>query len=496
MEATSATSARAEAVTSASAEATRILVEEPSRPRHPIDGVQELRWRDALGRRSLAIADIGAVYVSLALVVILGGGHLLWPGLVVGPLLVVIAKSLDLYDRDEHLLHKTTVDEVPVLFGLATVTTLICWLGDSVIVSGHLTKAQVLELWLVTFVLLVSLRAVARALASAAATPERCLVLGGTADADLLRKQFELGPSIRADVVGVMPSLVGSPRPGRLRLPDGIGEVLVEEDVHRVIIARPPGALEGADGLLDALRQLRGYGVKVSLLPKGPRVAGPRVQLDQLPGVTLLGIRGLEMSRSSRLIKRAFDVASSGLGLILLSPLLLAIALAIRFDSPGPILFRQRRVGRRGRDFTMLKFRSMVSEAEQLKDELRDLSEGGPGLFKIADDPRVTRVGRVLRRLSLDELPQLWNVLRGDMSLVGPRPLIREEDGQIEGWYRRRLEVAPGMTGHWQILHSSRRIPLAEMAKLDYLYVANWTLWNDIRLLLRTLPFILGGRGV
>jgi exopolysaccharide biosynthesis polyprenyl glycosylphosphotransferase len=435
--------------------------------------------------------------VALALVaVIFGGGHLLWPGVLVGPLFVVVTKALDLYDRDEHLLHKTTVDEIPTLFGLATVTTLAFWLGDGVIVAGHFDKAQIVELWALMFILLVSLRALARALAGVARSPERCLVLGGATDAELLQKQFELGPSIRAIVVGVMPSLVIGKHPNRLKLPDGIGEVISEEEVDRVIIARPPGALEGADGLLDALRQLRAYGVKVSLLPKGPRVAGPRVQLDQLPGVTLLGIRGLEMSRSSRFVKRAFDLVTSTLGLIFLSPFLLAIALAIKLDSRGPILFRQRRVGRHGREFTMLKFRSMVSEAEQLKEELRGLSEGGPGLFKIPDDPRVTRVGRILRRLSIDELPQLWNVFRGEMSLVGPRPLIRDEDGQIEGWYRRRLEVAPGMTGHWQILHSARRIPLAEMARLDYLYVANWTLWNDIRLLLRTVPFVLGGRGV
>jgi lipopolysaccharide/colanic/teichoic acid biosynthesis glycosyltransferase len=138
----------------------------------------------------------------------------------------------------------------------------------------------------------------------------------------------------------------------------------------------------------------------------------------------------------------------------------------------------------------------MVSKADQLKEELRALNEGGPGLFKIAADPRITRVGRVLRRLSLDELPQLWNVLRGEMSLVGPRPLVREEDGLIQGWHRQRLDVRPGMTGHWQILCATRRITLAEMAKLDYLYVANWSLWSDIRLLLRTVPFIVGGRGI
>jgi exopolysaccharide biosynthesis polyprenyl glycosylphosphotransferase len=461
----------------------------------PIERLQALLWRDALGRRSLAVADICAVYGSVALVAILfDGAHLRWPGVLIAPLFIVVAKALDLYDRDEHLLHKATADEAPRLFGLATVTTLALWLGDAVLVSSPLAKAQVVELWALMFVGLVSLRALARALAGVTAAPQRCLVLGRRSDAELLRQQFGLGSAVRAIVVGVMPALMSADH--RLQLPPGIGEVLEERGVDRVIIARPPGALEGADGLLDSLRQLRAYGVKVSLLPKGPRVAGPRVQLDQLPGLTLLGIRGLEISRSSRLVKRAFDLVASVLGLLVLSPLLAAVAVAIRLDSRGPVLFRQLRVGRHGREFTMLKFRSMVSEADQLKAELRHLNEGGPGLFKIATDPRVTRVGRTLRRLSLDELPQLWNVFRGDMSLVGPRPLIREEDGRIEGWYRRRLEVAPGMTGHWQILHSARRITLAEMAKLDYLYVANWTLWNDVLLLIRTVPFIVRGRGV
>jgi lipopolysaccharide/colanic/teichoic acid biosynthesis glycosyltransferase len=172
------------------------------------------------------------------------------------------------------------------------------------------------------------------------------------------------------------------------------------------------------------------------------------------------------------------------------------IAVAIRLDSPGPIVFRQTRVGRHGNRFEMLKFRSMFDEADQLKEDLRHLNEGATGLFKISEDPRVTRVGRVLRRWQLDELPQLFNVFRGEMSLVGPRPLIPEEDGAIEGWYRRRLDVPPGITGHWQVLGSSQQIALAEMVKLDYLYVANWSLWSDVKLLLRTVPFIVRGRGI
>jgi exopolysaccharide biosynthesis polyprenyl glycosylphosphotransferase len=455
------------------------------------------RRRSAIGRRAVALADCAALLGSLAFAAaVWPSASPRWTALLAVPLFVVVVQAVGLYDRDDHRLHKTTVDEVPMLFGLATVTTLLLWLGEGAIVTGAFAKGQILGLWAVLFVFLVGLRASARAITTAKQAPERCLVLGSPEDAELIANQIEISPSVRAEIVGVLPPLTGGRTGDRVELPARLGEVLVADRVDRVILARPPGALEGADSLLRAMRQLRSYGVRISLLPKGPRVAGPAVELDELSGINLLGIRGLNIRRSSRIIKRSFDVVLSGLAILVLSPIALAIAIAIKLSSPGPVLFRQRRVGRGGREFTMLKFRSMVSEAEQRKDELLHLNEGGPGLFKIAADPRVTGVGRFLRRSSIDELPQLWNVLVGEMSLVGPRPLVPEEDGRIEGWYRRRLEVRPGMTGHWQILHTSRRITLGEMAKLDYLYVANWTLWNDVRLLLRTLLFVIGARGV
>jgi lipopolysaccharide/colanic/teichoic acid biosynthesis glycosyltransferase len=168
---------------------------------------------------------------------------------------------------------------------------------------------------------------------------------------------------------------------------------------------------------------------------------------------------------------------------------------AIKLDSRGPVFFRQLRVGRHGQRFHMLKFRTMVPDAESMKDSLRDRNEAKEGLFKIALDPRVTRVGRLLRKSALDELPQLLNVFRGEMSLVGPRPLVIEEDLRIEGWHRRRLELTPGMTGPWQILGPAR-VPLREMVAIDYLYVANWSLWSDIKILLRTVPHVLGRHGL
>lgn len=198
-------------------------------------------------------------------------------------------------------------------------------------------------------------------------------------------------------------------------------------------------------------------------------------------------------SRASAATKRALDVLVAGLGLALLSPFLAAIAVAIRLDSPGPALFRQRRVGRGGREFAILKFRSMAAGAEEHRPLLTSRN-GSNGTFKIPDDPRLTRVGRALRRSYLDELPQLWNVLRGEMSLVGPRPLPPEEDMLVHGPDRRRLGVQPGITGPWQV-RGSWRVPLPEMVELDCRYVTERTLWEDAKLLARTVPVVLARHG-
>jgi lipopolysaccharide/colanic/teichoic acid biosynthesis glycosyltransferase len=219
------------------------------------------------------------------------------------------------------------------------------------------------------------------------------------------------------------------------------------------------------------------------------------LELDDPHGVTVIGVRRFGPTRFSGTVKRAFDLLGASLGLLAALPLLVAIAVAIKLDSAGPVFFRQLRVGRHGKGFYMLKFRTMVPDAEALKDSLRDRNEAREGLFKIVDDPRITRVGRFLRKTALDEMPQLLNILKGDMSLVGPRPLIVEEDMRVEGWHRRRLELTPGMTGHWQILGPAR-VPLAEMVAIDYLYVANWSLWTDMKILLRTVPYVMGRNGL
>ena len=260
--------------------------------------------------------------------------------------------------------------------------------------------------------------------------------------------------------------------------------------VDRVILA--PTATD-SDAVLDLIREAKGLGLKISLLPRFSEVLGSSVLFDDFHGLTVLAVRRFGLSRSSLILKRAFDLVLAAVGFVAIAPLFALIAIAIRLDSGGPVLFRQTRIGRGGRSFGIYKFRTMVREADELKAELEHLNEAD-GLFKIAKDPRVTRVGRWLRRTSLDELPQLLNVLRGDMSLVGPRPLVLEDDRQIVGWHRERLNIPPGMTGHWQVLGSAR-IPLAEMVAIDYLYVVNWSIWTDLKYLLRTVPYVMFGRG-
>jgi len=241
------------------------------------------------------------------------------------------------------------------------------------------------------------------------------------------------------------------------------------------------------------VRTAKALNVKVSVVAGPLKKKGDAVEIEQMEGMTLLGLRGLSRTRSSLRLKRAIDLGVATGGLLVLSPLLAVIAIAIKLDSRGPVLFRQLRVGREKR-FEMCKFRTMQRGADQLKESLAHLNQAEAPMFKIADDPRITRVGRFLRRHSLDELPQLWNVVRGEMSLVGPRPLVPAEDDQVLGHHRTRLDLTPGLTGPWQVMGGTS-IPFSEMVRLDYRYVAEWSLWNDFKLLIRTVAVVSMGRG-
>ena len=462
----------------------------PARRMDEASAGRRVEARDARYRRLLALADVVATTVALFVAVVLVGDERLLAGAVVAvPVALGVARLHGLYDRDELLICKTTLEETPRLLGFATVCTLLLLMLQPVVVAGQLGDAGLASLWVTMFGGALLTRRAARSVARRTTTPERILVVGDPGAYARLRAKLGRD-GISAELVGRMApaGIRGSrPRSGRTRL----SELIDELEADRVVIA--PSALSG-DEMLDFVRAAKAVGVRVSLLPHVLDVVGTSVVLDDVHGLLVMGVRRFDLSRSSRLLKRAFDLGCASLLVLVLAPLLALIAVAIRLDSGGPVLFRQTRVGHRGRHFRIAKFRTMCSDAEARKDELRDRNEA-VGLFKIAEDPRVTRVGRVLRRTSLDELPQLFNVVAGDMSLVGPRPLVVDEDEQITGADRRRLHLTPGMTGHWQILGSAR-VPLPEMVKIDYFYVSTWTLWTDLKILLRTVPHVLQRRGM
>jgi exopolysaccharide biosynthesis polyprenyl glycosylphosphotransferase len=460
----------------------------------PFVAPERMQRRETAFRRLLAAADAISISVTFGVCFGVVGATALEPvALVVPALFVLCAKAIGLYDRDAQLLHKSTLDEVPRLFALSTLAVLLLDLCESALVEGVAGPGQVALAWLALFGLLIALRPLARYVGRELAPPERCLFVGDATSAEEFRENLASSPAVKAELSGWIPvEPVGdAPRDAAPALAGRIRTLIAERDIERVVIGPDPA---NNDRLLDSIRELRGHGVRVSVLPDVSRVVSSAIELDRVNGLTLLGVRRFEITHSSKLIKRSFDLFGSTLALALAAPVLLAIAIAIRLEGKGPITFRQQRAGRHGEPFEMIKFRSMVVGAEKMQLDLLHLNEAD-GVFKMTADPRVTRVGRVIRRLHLDELPQLVNVVRGDMSLVGPRPLPLAEDRRIEGWHRRRLDLRPGITGPWQVLGSAK-LPVREMVRLDYQYVADWSLWNDIRILLLTLGHMARARGV
>jgi exopolysaccharide biosynthesis polyprenyl glycosylphosphotransferase len=444
---------------------------------------RSVRDRDRLFRRALASADAAAAGFALVMAVaVLGDDRLRLASLGALPLALLVSKLVGVGDRDAVVMRRSTLDESPELFQLATLYSLVAWLLQDVLIDGDLSRVQLAGLWGILFVSLVLGRAVARSVARRFAPDERCLLLGEPETTARIARKL-------ADVRGIKTAPVGFLPLGdrdTVRHHQAIERLVREHDVQRVILAPRGGE---TDEMLDLIRLVKSLGVKVSVLPRILEVVGSSTEFDTLHGLPVLAIRRFGLSRPARHLKRAMDLAGALLALLAFAPIMVVIALAIRLESPGPVLFRQARVGRGGRHFDLLKFRSMVDGAEAMKDALRVRNEAADGLFKIARDPRITRVGGFLRATSLDELPQLINVVRGEMSLVGPRPLVVDEDVRLKGWRRRRLDLTPGMTGPWQVLGSAR-VPLAEMGAIDYLYVAGWSFWNDVKILLRTVGYM------
>jgi exopolysaccharide biosynthesis polyprenyl glycosylphosphotransferase len=446
-----------------------------------------VKTRDRAFRLAVTLADVLAALsvVGLAVVWVPSGQQLGWTALAL-PVLVPIVHAMNgLYQRDAQVLNKSTLDEAPVLFRAATMTALGAYLISSGLLEQPLGAKVVGFLWMALALCVPTWRVLARAVVRELLPPERCLVLGQNGRGLELAAKLKGTLGLKTHLVGVLPLAVGDDDDRY-----GLAAAVEQLDVHRVVVAADS---DSPGDELEAIQAAKALGVKVSVLPRVLEVVGSSASYDYVDGFTILGVPRFGISATNRLVKRAFDIFGSAVLLALAAPLMLLIAAAVKLTSRGPVCFRQTRIGRNGHAFQMLKFRTMQADAEELKDSLRGRNEQ-EGLFKIADDPRVTGVGRILRRTSLDELTQLVNVLRGEMSLVGPRPLVPEEDRQIQGWHRRRLHLTPGMTGPWQVLGSAR-IPMREMVTIDYLYVANWSLWADTKIMLRTVACVVARRG-
>jgi exopolysaccharide biosynthesis polyprenyl glycosylphosphotransferase len=250
----------------------------------------------------------------------------------------------------------------------------------------------------------------------------------------------------------------------------------------------------GDEAFLDLVEHAHRAGVKVRIAPTTTELLTQRAEYVPGQGVPLFELRPPVFAGLDWTVKRAFDVTVSALLIAIASPAWLLAALAVKIDSPGPVFYRDRRVGLGERQFGMFKFRSMYVDAGERQAGLESSNEASGPLFKIKDDPRVTRVGRFMRRYSIDEMPQVLNVLRGEMSLVGPRPLPLRDYVQLEDWHRKRYLVLPGMTGLWQV---SGRIELTfdDLVRLDFYYLENWSIWLDISILAKTLPAVVARRG-
>jgi len=272
--------------------------------------------------------------------------------------------------------------------------------------------------------------------------------------------------------------------------PRDVLALVKEAKVARVMVT---GWAEDLDERTELIRLLATCGVYVDIVSGEPEALLAGATIHHLEGLPIMTVRPPRITRLGRAVKRVIDVSAASFGLLLFSPVIAYICVRIRLDSDGPIFFRQPRVGFNGEPFEIIKFRTMVVGADAMKASLKGDDDAG-NIFKLREDPRITPFGSSIRKTSLDELPQLWNVFRGDMSLVGPRPLPLDEAPLASNHFARRQSVRPGITGPWQI-HGRSDIPFEDMVKLDYTYVSTWSLQEDLRLLIRTVGVVLGGRG-
>ena len=471
-----------------------------------------VRRRGWLVRRMLLLADIVGLTLAYVLAHLVfgdpatNGDHvrpfvetLLFVATL--PVWIVVAKIYGLYDHDEERTDHSTADDLVGVFHLITVGTWLIFAGGMLTGLAKPELARLLFFWGLAIALVTSFRAGARAFCRRRIAYVQNAVIVGAGDVgQLVARKLLQHPEYGVNLVGFLDV---DPKERRSDLehlrvlgpPERLPGIVRTFDIERVLIAFSNDTHEET---LNLIRSVKDLNVQVDIVPRLFEIVGPGLCIHTVEGVPLMGLPPLRLSHSSRLLKRVVDLVVGGIALVAMAPVFAFIALRIKMDSPGPVFFRQTRVGIGDSTFRIYKFRTMTVDADERKQELAHLNihaqpGGDPRMFKVPDDPRTTNVGRWLRRYSLDELPQLLNVMKGEMSLVGPRPLIADEDRHVAEWARKRVHLKPGITGLWQILGRSE-IPFEEMTKLDYIYVTNWSLGGDLSIILKTIPAVFRTR--
>jgi exopolysaccharide biosynthesis polyprenyl glycosylphosphotransferase len=461
-----------------------------------MSGPSGSRRRGAMLRRLLACADWLALFGALCLVTATTSttdiATLFWASLF-SPAWILVVKLHGLYDNDHRRIRHSTLDELPSLVSANVLGILV--LDGLLALSpvGPLSPASAIAVGVValggSFIARGTLRFLWHRLTGVAAG----VVIGPAKAVDTVARRVSTHPETRLALVGYL-SEEGDdaaselPRLGSIA---DISRVAREHFVERVVVTEQPMSEPAAERLIE---ECKAEGLALTFLPQHYGLLGPGIELNRLAELPVLDFRFSDPSRTTEAMKRAMDVIVSGALLALLSPLLATAAALILIDSGRPVFFRQRRAGKDGRPFTMLKFRTMVADAEQRLGELVDLEKLAEPAFKIRDDPRVTRVGRRLRRSSVDELPQLINVLRGEMSLVGPRPEEESVVALYDERQRGRLAIKPGMTGPMQVYGRSD-LTFEERLAMERDYLDNLSLLTDLAILLRTPRAVIRGEG-
>jgi len=459
-------------------------------------GPDELRRRGALLRRLLALGDWGSLLAVLCFVTASSSstnvGDLFW-AVLFSPSWVIVVKLQGLYDNDHRRIRHSTLDELPSLVTASVLATLVLDGLMAISPAGPLSPAAAIGVGVGTFLLSFVLRGTLRFLWHHLTDQATGLVIGPARAVDMVARRVSTHPETRLALVGYLSpetEAVAKELP-RLGSPGDISRVAREHAIERVVVTEPEMGEDDAEHLIE---ECKAEGLALTFLPQHYGLLGPGIELNRLAELPVLDFRFSDPPRSTLAMKRVMDVVISALLLVVLSPLLLWVAVWILIDDGRPVFFRQRRAGRDGAPFTMVKFRTMVADAEQRLPELVDLESLDQPAFKIPDDPRITRSGRWLRRTSIDELPQLWNVLRGEMSLVGPRPEEESVVALYDERQRGRLAVKPGMTGPMQVYGRSD-LTFEERLAMERDYLDNLSLLTDLAILLRTPRAMVSGEG-